>query len=441
MTRSRRVGAAAPSSVVVTAAPPGTDGEDTPTAQAADTLSELEDEGRRRAEARIFRLDPLVRKMALLDTVDASQADESYVKETYGGGQYSVQFWGPRTDGSWGYLKKESKTFVIDSSVPFKGSPRDRAINPPAPTAAVPAGSSILDMGMLQLLSGFQENSKAQAAMQRDHSAAMMAMMERLAAPRGGMDIEKVLLAIGPVVAPLIAGLVNRKDPVELATQIAALSRSEKTGLGSLHELIELKDALGILSGNNADSEEGGWFRIFEKVLPGAVEILKNESAKTGRPMQEIARQPVAAARTLAAGTAHSPASTSPLPASASSAGAPSPSAGTEPVADEWSGLEPHMETLANFAAQAKDPYDVVKMVKLIAPASVWAAIRELIARDDAVIVLTTRFPVLAPYQAWTADLLSSFYDEIYPDADDEEEGSPGAETVGEGEPSDGITS
>lgn len=429
MGRPKKVGSPA---FTVTAAPPGSDIGDgeLPDAQASDTLSQLEDEGKRRAEARIFRLDPTVRKMALLDTVDASQADEGYVRETYGGGQYSVQFWGPRTDGSWGYLKKESKTFVIDSSVPFKGSPRDRAINPPPQngSSAAPAGSTIVDLAMVQLLNGFQEQAKSSALMARDHSAAMMAMMERLASPRDS-GMEKVLTGLVPIVAPLIAGMLNRKDPVEIATTLMAAMKpvgEVKSGLSSLHELIELKEALALF-GNNGDGDgEAGWMRLLEKVVPGAIEILKNESAKTGQPITTLARRP--AAQQLPATTARvtdaSGASTSPLPASASSAGPASSTSPPEgqPVSDEWTALEGHMSQLANMAASGKHPYDVMKMVKVLAPERLLAGVRELVQRDDALDFLLARFPVLAPYRGWTDELLDYFYADFFPDEIEDEE-------------------
>jgi hypothetical protein len=403
-----------------------------PTEQANDVLEELEDEGQRPTEGRIYRFDPTTRKIAQLDTVDASVIDGTYLRDNYGGGDYSVYFWGPKKDGSWGYLKGEGKRYRIDSSIPFKGAPRDRAINAAAATnghIAPPAQSTIVDLAMVQLLNGFQEQAKSSALMSRDHSTAMMAMMERLASPRDS-GLEKILAAIVPIAGPLIAGLMARKDPVELATQIAALSRNEKSGLGSVHELLELKDALALLGGGNSDGDgEAGWMRILEKVIPGAVEILKHESEKTGTPLLQLARKP-AAARTPALGTGPLPAPISPSPASASSAEAPSPSPAPAPmIQDEWTGLEPHMVTLAAFAAQNKEPYAVVQTVKTLAPGKVLAAIRELVAREDAVSTLLARFPVLQPHAAWTAQLLEEFYAEFF--GEDEGPDGPADEMAG----------
>ncbi len=422
----------------VTAAPPGTDGEDVkPTEQAADTLAQLEDEGRRRAEARIFRLDPVNRKMALLDTVDASLADESYIRQNYGGGEYSIQFWGPKADGTWGYLKKECKTFVIDSSVPFRGSPRDRVAIGAVKTEGAPAaGSSLIDMGMLQLFTTMQENSRSQAAMQKDHSLAMMTLMQQMGAPREN-GIEKILAVMAPILAPLIAGMVNKKDPVEIATTLMASMRPEnnKSALSSLHEALEIKDMLGAF-GAAPENEEAGWMRLLEKVVPGAIEILKNESMKTGKPLTEIAHRP-AVARIAAPSTATSPVSTSPLPASASSVAAPLTSPETAPVADEWTALEPYVAQLVHFAAINKPPFGVMNMILTLAPDAMIGGIRELTARDDAPEFLMTRFPQLRAYADWTTELLEDFWEHFHPEADEE----PPEPLPAEGESPDGVTS
>lgn len=420
MARSRRVGQGAPATVTISSASPESTGEngDGPDAQTTDALSTSAGEGQKSPRARITRWNEGMRQYATLDHVSAEAVDEQWVQNEYGGGKYRVYFWGTMRDGSYGYLPGAGKEFVIDDSIPFKGALKHRAATGPVHNAdGTPAGNpapgaSLVDMGMLQLFTTMQENSRMAAAMQADHSKAMMAMMQQMVQPRGG-NIAETIVALSPLLGPVLAGLLNRKDPVELATQIAALSKSEKSGLGNLHELIELKDALAVLGGNG-DSEEGGWMRIFEKVLPGAVEILKNESQKTGRPMTELARQP-APARIAAPAAAPLPPSTLTAPG-ASSAGVPSASSEPQPVTDEWTGLEPHMNTLANFAANAKDPYDVVKMVKVIAPAQVWAAIRELVSQDNATEILIARFPVLAPYRSWTDDLLGAFHEEIYPE-------------------------
>ena len=232
--------------------------------------------------------------------------------------------------------------------------------------------------------------------------------------------------------------MVNKKDPVEIATTLMATLRPEtgKSALSSLHEALEIKDMLGAF-GAAPENEEAGWMRLLEKVVPGAIEILKNESMKTGQPITTLARQP-AVARIAAPSTATSPVSTSPAPASASSVAAPSSSPEIVPVADEWTALEPYVANLVHFAAINKPPFQVMNMILTLAPDAMIGGIRELTARDDAPEFLMARFPQLRAYADLTTELLEDFYEYFHPEAD---EAFPQSTGAGEGEPADEVTS
>lgn len=433
MTRPRRVGGA-PATVTIAASSPEGSGEngDGPDAQTVDALNANPDDGQKQPRARVTRWNEGMRTYATLDTVSAEVIDEEWIQKEYGGGKYRVYFWGTMKNGTYGYLPGAGKEFVIDDSVPFKGALKHRAATGPVhnsdgtPAGAPAAGASLVDMGMLQLFTTMQENSRMSAAMQADHSKAMMAMMQQMVAQPRGNGMVEILGVLGPLLAPLLTGVVNRKDPVELATQIAALSRSEKSGIGSLHELIELKDTLAILGGNGGDSEEGGWMRILEKVVPGAIDILKNESAKSGTPLIQLARTP--ATRITAPATATLPASTSRPPASASSVDAPSPSPADMPAADEWTPLEPYVAQLAHFAQINKPPFQVMNMVLTLAPEAMIGSVRELVSHEEALEFLVGRFPVLANYRDWTGELLDEFYNHFHPDEEEDPPADPAAE-------------
>ena len=433
MGRPKKVGAQA---FTVTTGSPENENGDAPDAQTSDALGASAGEGQKAPRARIMRWNENMRAYATLDHVSAEAVDEQWIQQEYGGGKYRVYYWGTMKNGEYGYLEKQGKEFIIDDSVPFRGALKHRAAaapvqNPDGTVANGDGRASLMDMGMLQIFKTMQDNSALMMSQSRDNSAALAAMLERIASPRDN-GMVAMLTVLTPLLTPLLTGLIGRKDPVELATQIAALSRNEKSGLGSLHDLIELKDTLALLGGGNDDNGDGAWMRIAEKTFPGVIEILKQESAKTGKPLIQLATQP-APARIAAPPTAPSPGSTSPPAGSASSAGTPSPSAET-PVQDEWTGLEPHMQTLANFAQQNRDPYGVMQTIRTLAPPQMLAAVRELVARDDGLDVLLARFPILQPYRAWTSQLLDEFYTEFF----GEDEGPDGG--AGEGEPSDGVS-
>ena len=88
---------------------------------------------------------------------------------------------------------------------------------------------------------------------------------------------------------------------------------------------------------------------------------------------------------------------------------------------DEWTPLEPYIAQLVGMAAQNRDPYGVMQTVKTFAPAPMLGAIRELVARDDAVPMILQRFPALQPHQAWTALFIEEFRLEFFGEGDDDE--------------------
>jgi hypothetical protein len=404
---------------------------------AEEVLEDTEDESERAPEAKIERLDPLSNQYAVLDTVDAALVTPAWIRDNYGGGTFRKSVYGTREDGSWGYVKGQKRVIRVDSSIPFKGPLRDRAALVVKNGDAPVTGGSLIDMGMIQLLRGMQDNSNTQAQMARDHSAAMMAMVERMAAPRGEAakptDWAQVLPGLASLIASL-AGLFGGKgDPVAIATQIATLIKSNDHGsggvketLGAVRELIEMRELLG--PGTNSEDSEGRWLGILEKALPGVIDVLKAESQRTGQPIETIARgaRPGAAPRLSAPSTS----GTTPAPTASTEPSSTLPPSSASPmttpqVTDEWTPLEPYMVQLAGLAAQNKEPYSVMHMIKAVAAPSMLAAVRELVAKEDAPQVLLARFPVLQPHAAWLEQLLEEFYTDIY---GEEEPGEPGEE-------------
>jgi len=281
-----------------------------------------------------------------------------------------------------------------------------------------------MEMGLMQLFKGMQDNSAAQATMARDHSAAMMAMMERMAAPRSS-GIETLLPALTPLLTPLIQGIASRRDPVEIATTLMASIKPapESSGsLSALREFLEIKELLGDAGGAAGGGENDKWLDLIGKVVPGALDLLKAESARTGQPISAIARPVVsprpAASPALSIGgpTAPADATVAPSPSSVGAA-----TMNEAHAADEWTPLEPYIAQLVGMAAQNRDPYGVMQTVKTFAPAPMLGAIRELVAREDAVPMILQRFPALQPHQAWTALFIEEFRLEFFGEGDDDD--------------------
>ena len=423
----------------LTAAAPGTEPEapGDPNEQTTDQLAAGAEEGQKTPRARVTRWNDQMRTYATLDYVPAANIDELWIRDEYGGGKYLVYFFGTRNDGSYGYLKNKQKEFIIDDSIPFKGAQRGRKpLTGDVHDGPVPPGTSLMDMGLLQLFKTMQDNSTLVVSMMRDNSTAQAAMLERIAAPREGA-LEKILPLLVPVVTAIIQQQGQKKDPMDIAREFAQLMKSNESGggvreaMGVMKDMLEMRELLGP---SNGDSDgEAGWMRILEKVVPGAIEVLKAEAMKRGTTLHEVARPPqprLPRPAMTAPGTAPSPAPTSPRADSASSvalpSGSPVPAGAPAPVADEWTGLEPHVATLAAMAAEDREPYGVMQTIKTLAPRSLLAAIRELVARDDATDVLVARFPVLARHRAWLEQLLDEFHAEFFGEEEDETPAGPG---------------
>jgi len=392
---------------------------DEPSDQTTDQLARSTDEGQKPPKARIDRWNEELHAYATLAYVPAAQVDGEYIASEYGGGKYLVYYWGTKAGGEYGYLKGKGKEFIIDTSIPFKNPRGARgAIHNPdgsvAAAAAAPSGmQSLMDMGLLQLFKGMQDASSMQAQQARDHSAAMMAMLERMAKPTDS-QIPALLTVLSPIIAPLIAGLMARKDPVELATQIAALREKGSGGLGELDTLLDLAERLNKRVNGEDELTMTG---VLKDSLPKVLDIFGRYAAqRASAPSDEIAppeRRVIAAAAQAAPAALVAP----PAPVQP-----PMPS-------DEWTSVEPYIPQLVGFAQNDADPHGVAMTILTLAPGPLKAMIRDLVAKETAAEIFVGRFPALAPYTVWTAQLLDEFHAELFGDDGDE----PPAETPAPG--------
>lgn len=400
--------------------PPEPDGKE-PNDQTADELARVGDEGQKQPKARIDRYDPAQRAYATLEYVAANEVDGEFIQENYGGGKYMVYFWGTRGDGTYGYLKGKGKEFVIDSSIPFKGAGRRGAVHNADGTVALPAPTNaerLMDMGLLQIFKGMQDQSAAMAQQNRDHSMAMLTVLEKIAAPRDS-GLPAMLTALVPLLTPVLQGLVNRKDPVEIATQIAALREpAQKAGnLGELEAMFELADRIARM--RNPGDEEPSLAGVAKDNLPRILDLGARLLERRGTAAPDATAQHEAApAAPRVPVAAHNP----PLPATTAPAASPPPSA-AEPStpADEWTPVEPYVPYLVEFAVTDTDPADAVTTIITISPPQLIGMIRRLVKQEHPADVLTKRFPILAPHRAWVTELLNEFHAEFFGGDDDDQ--------------------
>lgn len=412
-----------------------------PSDQTADELAEIADEGHRATQARISRLG-VDNNYAHLDSVQASAVDENWIRNTYGGGTYRVQLFGQRKDNTWGYLKGPAKLFRIHESIPFKGPLLGRKDGDAPPEIrnadGTRAGGDDSDMRFMlktQMIEMMKDQTESRNAtsmmmmnmmkMMSESSSAMMqamtAIMQAAKSQPGDSGVKELL-------APLLAALVNKKDPTEIAAQLMTLMKSGNapglSELGGLDGLLDLADRLNKRANGDEEITMTG---IIKDSLPKALDLFSQFAAqRANAPTAVEAPRPRAA---ISAGVEVAPAAPASSPAQPAQPAMP---------ADEWSAAEPYIPHLVGFAQNDADPHGVAMTVLTLAPGPLKALIRDLVSRDTAAQEFVTRFPALVPYKVWTAQLLEEFHAELFGDGDDagdtppDGEPAPGAENADE---------
>lgn len=417
----------APRRVGTAEAPP----EPPPPSQVEDMLDNLDDDGERTPEARVRRVDPVTRKLALLDVVDAGVVDEPFMRENYGGGDYQVLIYGVRRDNKYGYL--ETKRYRVDASIPFKGSIRERSMAG-AVRVAEPehrGDGDDADMKMLmksQILNLVKEQSES-----RNSSMAMLVNMMNQSADANRQSMQLMMTMITTmmnamntvkggglgdmkeIIGPLIAGAANRPDATETALKlITAMKGGEAATAGNpltlFKQFLEIRDMMG--GGGGGDGkDENSFMDIVKAVAPEAIGLLRDESkrltaaAPTGTTTLATPSAPVGTPRLAAPAPRGAPIAAVPVPTPAP---APAPEPAVSAIVDEWTPLEPEVARLAEFATDDKDPEDVAGLVMMFAPADRLAALKQMLEHADLGERMRTRFPVLAPFQDWLEDFLDS---------------------------------
>lgn len=387
--------------------------EHEPEAEAQDALAQVATSGKRQPETRIHRVNPDDGEEEFIFKAPPALVDESWLQKKFGPGKYIMHTYacvGPK--GRFQYVRDSRRTIVV-------GKGADDAA-PPA-TPAQPGSMEILaqnqivnlireqnetrNTGMTMLVSMMQQGQAQQAAAAQQSQQFMQMMMTLVTAMMNQPKPESGLKELLPLIT-------SRPDPVAIATQLAGLLKPDgprESMVDMIRALGEVQELRGLLTGEGGGDEDSGakWFRLIEKSLPGVLDLLNKESAKTGVPPMEIARRPAA---TVAA----------PPPAAALPPSPPAPETAAVPAApaDEWTPLEPHMARLLDAAMKGKKVRYVAAMILLAANEEQTATLREVVASPEAADRIVERFPGFAQRRAWLDELLDELYAEFNPDAE-----------------------
>lgn len=403
---------------------------DEPDEQTADQLQRSAGEGKKQPRARIMRWNDELRTYATIDHVSAANVDEDWIMSEYGGGKYLVYFWGTKRDGTYGYLKEKGQEYVIDPSIPFKGS---RAARPKTGTLhnadGTPAGRSEDPDGNLRTLRENQivemmrdqADARQQVAMMTmnmmktmsESSAAMIAAISNMANASRSTDA----LTIKDII-PLVTSRGGDMDAVlKILPLLQAQNGGGLGGLGGVEGILDLADRLNRRV--NGEPEEVTTLGVIKDLGPKVLEALTALAGRTGsRPAPATATTGALPMRPRV-----NPAQPTALPRGDASppTAEPAPSVPAEPAhpEDDWTPLEPAMEQLLAAARAGKDVRHVVGMLMLMASDEQKAMLREVIDQDDVIEVVTARFPAFAQRRAWLTDFVDELRAEFGLDGDD----------------------
>lgn len=329
----------------------------------------------RAPESIIYRKDSESGEERWLGKVASSIVSNEYIAKRWGGGEYRVQHRKPNATGKMVYGSQE--TYKIDPSV----KPEPMTTEADGTPVKLGGGShidAIMEAGVMSLITQMQNNNTTQ-----------MEMVRSMMSDRGGSKLDWVALlaAVSPILIAIIERTGGKKDTVELAKEIADMSRdksapagSMKDMLGSLKEMLEISD---LMRGGGGGDDRSTGERLLEAALPKFMEM-----AERMGPSPQAGGVPVAP-----------PTSPAQL-----SAGAPKPEL---PVWTTF--VSKKVPQWIRLAQMDKDPelYAALEVDNM--PPVFMGTLRQFMRRDDAIDLVFTAFPALQEYDEWARE----FFDEI----------------------------
>ena len=256
-----------------------------------DLIDEKLSESPVRATARLYRIHPRLNngRQSYLDDVPLSEYSQRMVRETYGGGRYFVQFYGPikGKGGKPSIGKRKTESFDVDLTIPPKAPPS--AIENEPATGDDSAGRGRRSHRLDQALEGATMSVfQSMQTVGQMQSALVREMIETREAR--GIDWQQVGAVVSPLVLALIPHLFGRKEPddLERLKTFAELMRPQQQDGGGtdVQRLRELHEFAKALSGGGAEEEPTAW-TVARDVGKPLVELLASRVASGQLPQPQ----------------------------------------------------------------------------------------------------------------------------------------------------------
>jgi hypothetical protein len=286
--------------------------------------------GSNATKVHVYRINPQTGGEAYVTSLSPDAFTEEWLATQCGGGRYIARFM-ISTEKGWKFVRDQ--VLEIDPAIPTR-LPGQFTTASSTAAAANPAQPSIADSAVLAII----QQGQAMASQQAQITAAMIKDM----GARSTFDPTTWIQALAPIVAPIVASVMNRKDPIELAAKLAEM-RQPAGPTAQLSEVLSLAERLARRTGGRDAPRDGGGDRgdgFFNRILDVLPTFMQMQQQNAVRAAQQA--EAAAARRQLAAPAAEAPTSVVPENAGPVAEAASAPletptltAGGPAPIADD----------------------------------------------------------------------------------------------------------
>lgn len=252
-------------------------------------------------------------------------------------------------------------------------------------TAAPTSRDAIIDAGLLQFFSSMQEHNRA------------MAEGYKAQANKTPMD----WAPFAPVMIALVKALFSPKgdvtNPLEIATQIAALMKENTSATGQFKDMLEtVSDVFDIK--DRAAGPPADPLTALTGMLPRIIDVIADEQkANPGKPINEKAVQQRLAQQQKKPQRVNPPM--------------------WQKMLGRFRGL------LLRWAKQGLEPEAAGESILNLLPPEYHGQLREFLGLENASTLVFQTLPDLREYEQWTNDTFGWLTDQFYPEEEPEGEG------------------
>ncbi len=344
-------------------------------------------------------------KEAYIDTVPAEQVTPEFMKDTYGGGNYRLQFKAPDERGRRVYRGQVrlAITEELPPKMPSYGASGGGEDDEPPGIVRPVQGARISD-AMDTTVIGFIRSMNEMQVMQ-------MESLKTIVQRKGddGPGVLDKLVPFVPLLAPLVAAITTsmlRRDEgsekvMEMAREIGAMIAKNQAPSSSIKEMAETLSVLRDLSGDFSGERSDPAGTMLAQIAPAIVEAISrsNGSAPEGAASVGAVPRPVAVA-----------------------SGQPAAQTGDR-MGMLKIALAPYAKAVVSMAKRGKDAELQGMAMADNVPEAMLGAARQFVEQDDAFTQLLAMFPEFVEYQGWVEQWYHAFRNTLLgiEEADDEE--------------------